>query len=184
VAVANEVQWPAPPAVGRGYMAVFQHMEEFAVRAMPVAEQLLADEVFLQGPVGPPGREVTCSRRHEMAGPGTYVLDALEEDSGKEPYGLGTVAVDNSLVLEIGGAVRTASADGRPLEWPPPVGNDVGASKATAVGNMAAAVVSCLELDRGACLATLEEVQPVVVGSYQEAEAALALEKKMPCSQH
>jgi hypothetical protein len=51
-------------------------------------------------------------------------------------------------------------------------------------GDIAAAVVSCLEAVRGACLANQEEVQPVVACSYQEVEAALASAKKTLCSQH
>ena len=57
-------------------------------------------------------------------------------------------------------------------------------SKATVAGDMAAAVRSCLEVDRGACSASQAEIQLVVVGSCQEVEAALVLVKKMPCSQH
>jgi hypothetical protein len=49
------------------------------------------------------------------------------------------------------------------------------------VGDTAAAVVSCLEVDRGACLVNQEEVQPALAHSYQEAEAALVLAKKMLC---
>jgi hypothetical protein len=54
-------------------------------------------------------------------------------------------------------------------------------SKATVVGDTAAAVVACLEVDRGACLASQDENQLVVVGSYQEVEAALVSAKKTPC---
>ena len=51
-------------------------------------------------------------------------------------------------------------------------------------GYIAAAVVSYLEADRGACLANQEEVQLVAAYSYQEAEAALVSAKKTLCSQH
>lgn len=53
-----------------------------------------------------------------------------------------------------------------------------------AAGDIAAAVESYLEADRGACLVSQEEVQPVVAYSYQEVEAALVSAKQTLCSKH
>jgi hypothetical protein len=54
----------------------------------------------------------------------------------------------------------------------------------TVAGDTAVVVVSCLVLGRDACLASQEEVQLVLVGSYQEVEAAPVSVKKTPCWQH
>lgn len=177
-----EVQWPAPLAVAMDSMVVFQHMAEFAGLATPVAGRWLADGMFWQAPVGRPGRVVTCSLHCEKAVLGTYALDVPEEDFDRASDGLGTaVAAGNSLVLEVGVAVRMASAvSGSPLL----AGIGVVVSKATVVGDMAAVVVSYLGVNHGACSASREEVRFVVVDSYQEAEAALVLARKMPCSPH
>ena len=92
-------------------MAVSHHMEESAGLVMPVAAQWLADEVFWQDPVGPPGRAATCSHPLEKAVPGTCVLDVLEEGFGRESDCLET-AVHRRLVLEgLDVEVRMASAD-------------------------------------------------------------------------
>ena len=56
------------------------------------------------------------------------------------------------------------------------------ANKVLVAGDIAAAVESCLEAVRGACLANQEEDQPVVACSYQEVEAALVSAKKTLCS--
>jgi hypothetical protein len=78
---------------------------------MPVVAQWLADEVFWQGPVGPPERAATCNHPLEKAVPGTCVLDALEGDFGRESDCL-EIAVHNRLVLEeLGVAVRMAAVD-------------------------------------------------------------------------
>lgn len=53
-----------------------------------------------------------------------------------------------------------------------------------AAGDIAAAVESYLEEDRGACLVSQEGVQLVVAYSYQEAEAALVWAKQTLCSKH
>lgn len=110
--MANEARWPAPLAAGKHYMALSHHMEEFAGLAMSVVVQWLADVVFWQGPVGPPGRAATCSHPLEKAVPGTCVLDGLEEGFGRDSGCLGTAAVDKRLVLEeLDVVVRMASAD-------------------------------------------------------------------------
>lgn len=112
--MVNEAQWPAPLAAGMGYIAVSHRMGESAGLAVPVVAQWRADEVFWQGPVGPPGRVATCSRLLEKAVPGTYVLDALEEGFGRGSDRLGT-GVRKRLVLEgLDVAARMASADGPP----------------------------------------------------------------------
>jgi hypothetical protein len=86
-------------------------MEESAGLVMPVAAQWLADEVFWQDPVGPPGRAATCSHPLEKAVPGTYVLDVLEHGFGSDSDCLET-AVHKRLVLEgLVVGVRMASAD-------------------------------------------------------------------------
>jgi hypothetical protein len=109
--VANGAQWPAPLAVDMGYIAVSHHMEGSVGLAMPVVAQWLADEVFWQGPVGPPGKAATCSHHLEKAVPGTRVLDVLEEGFDMESDCLET-AVRKRLVLEeLDVAVRMVSAD-------------------------------------------------------------------------
>jgi hypothetical protein len=50
-----------------------------------------------------------------------------------------------------------------------------------AAEDIAAAVDSYSEADRGACLASQEEVQSVVACSYQEVEAALVSAKQTLC---
>ncbi len=108
------MQWPAPLAADMDYIAVSHHTEGSAGLAMPVVAQWLADEVFWQDPVGPPGRAATYSHHLEKAVPGICELDVLEEGFGRESDCLET-AVHRRLVLEeLDVAVRMASA-GDPL---------------------------------------------------------------------
>jgi hypothetical protein len=174
VAVLDEVQWTVPPAADMDCIAAFQHMGVSAGLAMLVAEQQLADEVFWRAPVGPPERVVTCSLPHVEVVPGKCVQGVLEEGFGKWSDGLDTAVGDSSPVLEADVVVHTALADDPLLESPLQVENGVEASKATAAGGIVAAVVSCLEVDHGACLVIQAKAQSVAACSYQEVGATLA----------
>jgi hypothetical protein len=105
--------------------------------------------------------------------PGKCVQGDLEEGFDKWFDGLGTAVGDNSPVLEAD-VVHMALADDPLLELPLQAGSGVEASKVTAAGGIVAAVVSCLEVDHGACLVSQAEARSVAACSYQEVEAALA----------
>ena len=125
-----------------------------------------------------------CILHYEKAVPDTYVQDDLQADSDTVHDDPGTAAGDNTLVPRVDEAEHMAFADDPLLVWPLLVGNGVEASKATVVEDIAAAVVSCLEVDHGACWVIQGDVQAVVAYSCQEAEAAPASARKKPCSQH
>jgi len=110
-AAANEAQLPVPLAAGKDYIVVSHRREGSAGLVMPAVAQWLADEVFWQDLVGPPGMAATCSHHLEKAVPGTCVLDVLEHGFDSDSDCLET-AVHRRLVLEglVVGA-RMVSAD-------------------------------------------------------------------------
>ena len=83
-----------------------------------------------------------------------------------------TAVAGNNPAAVVGVVVDRASAGDRVLESPLLAGSGVVGNKVLAVVGIVP-VAAYSEADRGAYLASQEEVQPVVVCSYQEVEAAL-----------
>ena len=108
--------------------------------------------------------------------------DDLQAGSDTAHDDPGTAAEDNRQEPLVDEVERMAFVDDLLLAWLPLVGNGAEASKATAVEDTAAAVVSYLGVDHDACSVIPDGAQAVVACSCQGVEAALASAKTRPCS--